>query len=211
MSPIPSHFRKIGRRCAFPLSAIPLPPEKTLAIIERIPGLHILNDQHTTLVSEYLPTFAQRQIGVSKYLQNARPVDAPQWVNCSTFAAFVYAQMGVHLPRLAIQQSEIGALVPRDQLCIGDLVFATGYINRFRDNPDQSVGHVAIVIGPNQYIHANQSGVTLATESQLFNNREFRVARRYITQADHVVLLSCDTQLNIETADDIYWLLTKHL
>lgn len=213
MPPIPSYFCKIRRRCAFPLSAIPLPPKDALRLIKRIPGLQILNDnyQTRTLVTECLPSFAKQYVGVSRYARNAHIDGAPLYVNCSSFMAFVYAQMGIKLPRLAVQQSEVGELVSQENLTVGDLVFTTGHINRYRDDPAQSVGHVAMLVGPSQYIHAHTSGVTLVKASHLYKNREFRVARRYISQTDCVVLLSCDTQLNIETSDDIYWLLTKYL
>jgi cell wall-associated NlpC family hydrolase len=213
MQLIPSYFRKCDGRCAFPLSAISLPPEEVVALLSKIEGIRILNDNYTThsLISECLPSFARSFIGVSKYKITALPTDAPYLVNCSSFLKYVYSQMGICLPRLAIQQSEVGQLVSRDDLVVGDLVFLTGHINRYRNDPAQSVGHVAMVVGPSQYIHARVGGVALASEKQLYKKAEFRLARRYIQPTDHAILLSCVPKLPIETADDIYWMLTKYL
>ena len=210
---IPNYFRNCGGRCAFPLSSVSQPPEKTLALLSNIPGLRILNNDYRApiLVSECLPAFARQYIGVSRYQRDAAFSNAPMQVNCSSFVKYLYYHMGVSLPHLAVQQSEVGKYVMRDSLTIGDLVFLTGRINRYRTNPDDSVGHVALVVGPSRYLHACNRGVTECTEHSLLKKREFRVARRYVAAEDHVILLQCDPYLEIETADDIYWLLTRFL
>ena len=212
MTTIPSYLRNCNGRCAFPLSSIPLPEERTLELLTQA-GFLVLNDcgSRHTLITECLPYFAIRHCGICKYSAKAKPTDAPITVNCSSFVSFIYGQMGVHLPRRAIQQSEIGIPIALKNIQVGDLVFTTGHINRYRDDPAQAVGHVALVITPTHFIHADRQGVRQITAKKFFKTREFRVARRLITPKDSVVLVSCPNELCIETADDIYWKLTEYL
>lgn len=213
MPPIPSYFRNYNGLCAFPLSSIPDNPYHVLAYLESM-GFTIVNDNalNGDVVTTQLGFFAGSYVGTGKYARNARPSQAPLVVNCSSFVSFLYREMGVTLPRLAIQQSEMGALVPDlQQVMDGDLLFTTGLINRYRDDPEQSVGHVAIVTGAHACVHAEASGIRRTTIAKLLKKRSLRLVRRYVHQEDMVILVRCPPELEIETADDIYWLLTKHL
>jgi peptidoglycan DL-endopeptidase CwlO len=66
--------------------------------------------------------------------------------DCSGFAMYVYAQVGVSLPHHAASQFNYGVPVSYDQLAPGDLVFFNG------------LGHMGIYIGGGQFIHAPHSG-----------------------------------------------------
>ncbi len=72
---------------------------------------------------------------------------SPSGFDCSGFAMYVYAQVGVSLPHnAAMQYSSVGVYVPRDQLQPGDLVFFDG------------LGHMGMYIGGGQFIHAPHTG-----------------------------------------------------
>jgi cell wall-associated NlpC family hydrolase len=71
---------------------------------------------------------------------------SPSGFDCSGFAMYVYAQMGVSLPHHAASQYNYGVAVSRDQLAPGDLVFFNG------------LGHMGIYIGGGQFIHAPHTG-----------------------------------------------------
>jgi peptidoglycan DL-endopeptidase CwlO len=72
---------------------------------------------------------------------------SPSGFDCSGFAMYVYAQVGVSLPHnAAMQYSSVGVYVPRDQLEAGDLVFFDG------------LGHMGMYIGGGQFIHAPHTG-----------------------------------------------------
>jgi cell wall-associated NlpC family hydrolase len=71
---------------------------------------------------------------------------SPSGFDCSGFVSYVYAQVGVALPRSAAMQYEAGTPVPRDRLRPGDLVF----FDRLRHN--------GIYIGEGRFIHSRQSG-----------------------------------------------------
>lgn len=66
--------------------------------------------------------------------------------DCSGFAQYVFAQLGVSLPHHAATQYGYGTPVPFDRLEPGDLVFFHG------------LGHMGIYIGGRQFVHAPQTG-----------------------------------------------------
>jgi peptidoglycan DL-endopeptidase CwlO len=72
---------------------------------------------------------------------------SPGGFDCSGFAMYVYAQVGISLPHnAAMQYSSVGVPVSRDDLQAGDLVFFDG------------LGHMGIYIGGGQFIHAPHTG-----------------------------------------------------
>jgi cell wall-associated NlpC family hydrolase len=72
---------------------------------------------------------------------------SPSGFDCSGFAMYVYAQVGISLPHnAAMQYGSVGVSVPRDDLQPGDLVFFDG------------LGHMGIYIGGGQFIHAPHTG-----------------------------------------------------
>ena len=70
----------------------------------------------------------------------------PGAFDCSGLTAFVYAQVGVYLPHNAAAQYSYGVPVARDQLEPGDLVFF------------DSLGHVGLYIGNDEFVQAPQTG-----------------------------------------------------
>ncbi len=71
---------------------------------------------------------------------------APGGFDCSGLVMWAYAQVGVSLPHSSYAQFGYGVPVSRDQLQPGDLVFF------------DSLGHVGIYIGGDQFIHAPHTG-----------------------------------------------------
>jgi len=71
---------------------------------------------------------------------------SPSGFDCSGFAMYVFAQIGVSLPHHAASQYGMGTPVSQDQLQAGDLVFFNG------------LGHMGIYIGGGQFIHAPHTG-----------------------------------------------------
>jgi cell wall-associated NlpC family hydrolase len=62
---------------------------------------------------------------------------------------YVYARLGVALPRVAYDQYGAGPHVPRNRLLPGDLVFF------------HELGHVGIYIGRRRFIHAPHTGTVV--------------------------------------------------
>jgi cell wall-associated NlpC family hydrolase len=71
---------------------------------------------------------------------------SPGGFDCSGFAMYVFAQIGVSLPHNAAAQYGMGTPVDQSQLQPGDLVFFNG------------LGHMGIYVGGGSFIHAPHTG-----------------------------------------------------
>lgn len=74
---------------------------------------------------------------------------SPSGFDCSGFVKYVYAKLGIPLPRTVREQYDIGAPIPRDRLRVGDIVFFRG------------LRHNGIYIGSGRLIHASTHGGTV--------------------------------------------------
>ncbi|PFG32410.1 cell wall-associated NlpC family hydrolase [Sanguibacter antarcticus] len=71
----------------------------------------------------------------------------PTGFDCSGFTSYVYAQVGITIPRTSGEQQAAGTVVSRDQAQPGDLIF--------------SPGHIGIYAGGNTMIDAPKPGKTI--------------------------------------------------
>ncbi|WP_069386682.1 C40 family peptidase [Cellulosimicrobium cellulans] len=71
----------------------------------------------------------------------------PDGFDCSGFTSYVYAQVGIDLPRTSGAQGSVGTKVPRSQAQPGDLIWTPG--------------HIAIYAGDNMQIDAPRPGKTI--------------------------------------------------
>ena len=78
---------------------------------------------------------------------------SPSGFDCSGFVKYVYAKLGILLPRTVREQYEVGAPVARDRLRAGDIVF----FDRLRHN--------GVYIGNDRLIHASTLGGTVKIAS----------------------------------------------
>jgi peptidoglycan DL-endopeptidase CwlO len=77
----------------------------------------------------------------------------PAGFDCSGLVMYVFAQLGVQLPHYAAAQYQLGSPVSRADLQPGDLVFF------------DSLNHVGIWLGGNQFIDAPQTGDVVKIET----------------------------------------------
>lgn len=95
--------------------------------------------------------FARRLIGVS-YRMHAEIQDAPNAFSCSSFVKYVFASVGIWMPRYAIDQSYHGPYGTDPSWNEGNLVFWKSEWP-IRDET-RAIGHVGIATGTNRLIHA---------------------------------------------------------
>jgi cell wall-associated NlpC family hydrolase len=74
--------------------------------------------------------------------------------DCSGLARYVHEQVGVLIPRTALEQKHAAVRVPLGELAPGDLVFF-----RLRRH---AIDHVGIYVGDGRFIHSPRAGLAVA-------------------------------------------------
>lgn len=93
--------------------------------------------------------------------------ESPSGFDCSGLTQYVFAEVGVSLPRVAREQQRVGTPVSRDQLQPGDLVFF-----------GSPAHHVGIYAGNDTMINAPYTGTVVRYDS--INRRHYSGARRVL-------------------------------
>ncbi len=101
-----------------------------------------------------LITLAQSLKG-RPYKYGATMAEAPQFFDCSLFVQYLFKDIGVELPRTAIDQAILGKKVTLKNIKAGDLIFLKGEVGRYNKHFPQGIGHVGLYIGNNKVIHAS--------------------------------------------------------
>ncbi len=199
-------YRRVGNRLAVNLGLLKLPIS-----IEEI--LTLLLRREIKVVAVDILSLARNCIGVSAYRRGAQLREAPSVFDCSSFIKWLYGECGVWLPRRSIQQRAYGEAIIIDQVIPGDVVFTSGWIDYYLDDPSDGVGHVGIFTENNTVIHAaNKKHGVIETELGVFiGNDKYRGVRRYIPKNEEVIILELPEDNEIETADDVKWLILQSL
>jgi len=97
----------------------------------------------------------------------------PRGFDCSGFTRYVFANIGIMLPRMADEQFAIGRPVPAERLQAGDLVFFETY--------EAGASHVGIYVGNAQFISATSSrGIAVADLFSGYWGERYIGARRVL-------------------------------
>lgn len=98
---------------------------------------------------------------------------SPSGFDCSGYVRYVFAQAGIHLPRMADEQYYSTTPISTTNLRAGDLVFFSTYT--------YGPSHVGIYLGDNNFIHASSSyGVTISSLSGSYWTATYIGARRVL-------------------------------
>lgn len=200
-------FRAVGNRCAVDFTALQLPltQEEAYSALE-LQGFRVVNVDMVAL--------ARGCMNGSRYRRGARPSEAPGVVDCSSFVKWLYSQRGIWLPRRSVQQRQCGEKVLLNQVTVGDLIFVSGSIDYWFNDPSDGVGHVGIVSDTGDVIHAaNREVGIIETSLDVFieSGAIFRGARRYIPKDRPVVTLETPTHREVEVSSDIRWIVLQSL
>ncbi|MDO8572337.1 MAG: phenylalanine--tRNA ligase beta subunit-related protein [bacterium] len=100
--------------------------------------------------------------------------DAPRAFDCSSFIAYLFAQAGVQIPRMAVDQYAYGEAVSEKELEPGDLVFSnTGAGKIYYETVEfmkgikipEGVDHCGLYMGNGNVIHATRATGKVVMES----------------------------------------------
>lgn len=199
-------YRAVNGRCAVDIPSLELPilQEEALAILAR---------KGFSVAQVDLIAHARACVNRAHYRHGARPSEAPSVVDCSSFVKWLYGLRGIWLPRRTIQQREYGTQVRLEEVRAADLVFVSGWINYYREDPEDGVGHVGIATGEGTVIHAanRRVGVRETPMADFLDGRKFRGARRYIGEDVEVITFETPPDREVEIADDIRWIVLQSL
>ena len=164
-------------------------------------------------ISIDLVNFARDYSERARYRRGVSIQKAPTIVDCSSFMKWLYAQRGIWLPRYAIQQrAYIADSIEREQLQSGDLVFASRRFGMYDTDASDRVGHVGMATDEGSIIHASQErGVCEVSLATFLKGSAWRGARRVIADQNQIQTFTISEMYNIESSDDIRWLIILHL
>ncbi len=199
-------YRAVYNRCAVALDSLHLP-------VSHKDILAILAQKGFRAIEVDVAQLARQCVGESLYRRGARLSEAPRIVDCSSFVKWLYGQRGIWLPRRSIQQRELGEAIQLEHIEAGDLIFASGWIDYYFDDPSDGVGHVGIATDDATVIHAanKKAGVIESSLKTFVGANKFRGARRYIPKDRKVLTLETLPEREVETADDIRWIVLQSL
>jgi cell wall-associated NlpC family hydrolase len=100
--------------------------------------------------------------------------ESPTGFDCSGLAQYLYAKVGIKIPRTTYTQFESGLSVPSGKLQAGDLVFFKG-----GGSKDGLPGHVGIFVGGGMFVEAPHTGDVVKV-SKLSGYPGYMGARRYV-------------------------------
>lgn len=94
------------------------------------------------------------------YKYGATMKDAPRFFDCSLFTQYIFKEIGITLPRTAIEQAMIGKKVLLKKIKEGDLIFMKGEIGRYNKYFPVGIGHTGVYVGGNKVIHADRKRIS---------------------------------------------------
>jgi cell wall-associated NlpC family hydrolase len=112
---------------------------------------------------------AKEQLGVPYLFGGASPAG----FDCSGFVSYVYAMVGVSLPRTALAQSTYGRILGTEDIYPGDILF-------FETSDSGVINHSGIYLGKGKFIHASsgKGKVIISTIDHGFYKDAFRWGTR---------------------------------
>jgi len=199
-------YRSVGNRCAVIIDSLHLP-------ISHQETLTILTQRGFKVIKVNLVELARQCVITSRYRRGAKPSEAPMVVDCSSFIKWLYGQRGIWLPRRSIQQRELGEIISLADLAEEDVIFISGRIDYYHDNPTDGVGHVGIATGCGTVIHAanRKTNVVESSLGDFIGKTKLRGIRRYIPKGVKVLTLETPSDREVEVADDIRWIVLQSL
>lgn len=140
--------------------------------------------------------------------------DAPDAFDCSSFISFLFAQAGVQIPRISVDQYVWGEKIEEKALKAGDIVFSnTGegkiYFESIEFLPKtkvpQGVDHCGIYLGDGKVIHTSEltGGVKIEALSESKRFEHIVGYRRMTDNAERFVVTAPSERLDLRIKEDL--------
>jgi|SRR3989344_288461 len=123
----------------------------------------------------------------AKYDYAAKPEEAPEVFDCSSFVQYVFRQVGIDAPRSSILQAgdkkgkEVKFSGDFKELEAGDLIFMRSdrgfYYDELFDGRKLYIGHVAIYVGEGKIAHARKKagGVVIQSLEEVIKEPNYEI------------------------------------
>lgn len=157
---------------------------------------------------------APRLIGKPYVFGASVTKDAPHSFDCSSLVSYLYAEGGVWLPRISVDQMVYGDVVDKSEMTAGDLVFANTGEGKIHTETveymtgtviSEGVDHVGLYVGEGQVMHATDGKgviVEVLTESDKFKN--IVGVRRYVSAEEtRFVVTIPDERVDLRIKEDL--------
>ena len=195
-------YQAVGNRCAIDLSTLSIPIDVSRRLLSQL---------QFTLCEVDVVTHLRTCIKASRYSRGVSITEAPGVVDCSSLIKWVFAQKGIRVPRLSIQQSVHGEEVPYPDMRRGDVLCTSGCVNFYDTDPNVRIGHVGLYTGEGTVIHAAsaRAGVVEVSTKKFLGRRTLHRIRRFSTE--NTITVEFKEPLMVESSDDIKWMLLRSL
>ena len=205
--------RSVDNRIAVDFSSLNLPVSKEKAI-------EILRERNIQTIDVDIISLAKSIIGKSQWKLPSRQWEAPHFFDCSSLIKWLYGQKGIWLPRRPVQQfefcSKYGSIHNLDKIVEGDILFVSSpYRQGVNIGDNEGVGHVCIAVGEGEIVHATNSefgtGVLKISIEKLLTTRKLMAVGRICNYMSKVTTLIFPLRREIETVDDLRWIVLQAL
>ncbi|MCR4330439.1 MAG: phenylalanine--tRNA ligase beta subunit-related protein [Patescibacteria group bacterium] len=132
--------------------------------------------------AEEVVSLSQNLAGIPYKFGASVVFDAPNAFDCSSFIAYLFAQSGVAVPRMAVDQYAFGARVEVSELKPGDVVFSNTGVGKIYYETvgfmrgtkiPQGVDHCGLYMGDGKVIHATRHQGKVVME-ELASSEQFK-------------------------------------
>ena len=205
--------RSVGNHIAVNFNSLNLPVSNEQA-------LEILKGKNIQPIEVDILSLAKNLVGKARWKLPSRQWEAPHFFDCSSLTKWLYGQKGIWLPRRPLQQFEFccqyGSIHELSEITEGDIVFTSSpYKQGVNTGEDDGIGHVCISIGDGQVICATNSefgtGILEISIEKLLETRKLRAVGRPCNSMSEITTLMFPLGREVETTDDVRWIVLQSL